>query len=121
MQVGHNCHIGRDCILVSQVGVGGHSVLGDRVFLLGQVGLGPGVTIGADAILTGQAGFGSGALPAGRAPWSGSPARPMNEYLQTKALSASVLPKARKFFRLLKKAASFEELKAAFLAPDDKE
>ncbi|UQZ90785.1 UDP-3-O-(3-hydroxymyristoyl)glucosamine N-acyltransferase [Deltaproteobacteria bacterium Smac51] len=120
VQIGHNCRIGQDCIIVSQVGIGGHTVLGDRVFLLGQVGLGPGVTIGADAILTGQTGFGSGTIPAGRQPWSGTPARTQKDHLQVSALSFSQLPKVRKFFQLLKKADSFNALKEAFFAPDDK-
>ncbi|MDR0881402.1 MAG: UDP-3-O-(3-hydroxymyristoyl)glucosamine N-acyltransferase [Candidatus Adiutrix sp.] len=120
VQIGHNCRIGRDCLLVSQVGVAGHSAIGDRVFLLGQAGLGPGVTIGQDAIICAQAGV-TGRIPPGRRLWHGEPARPERESLQTRALSASQLPKVRHFFQLLKKCASFEELKAAFLSDEGKE
>ncbi len=120
VQIGHNCRIGRDCIIVSQVGVGGHTVLEDRVFLLGQAGLGPGVHIGADAIITAQSGLGSGAVPAGRAAWSGTPLRPQKEHLEKEALGASQLPKIRKFFQLFKKAGSFNDLKKDFFQEDAK-
>ncbi len=118
VQIGHNCRVGRDCIVVSQVGVAGHTVVGDRVFLLGQAGLGPGVTVGQDAILSAQSGLGSGSLPPGRRVWIGTPARPMEETYRTAALSASQLPKVRRFFQILKKSVSFEDLKAAFFASD---
>lgn len=120
VQVGHNCRLGRDCIVVSQVGIGGHTVVGDRAFLLGQVGIGPGVDIGPDAVLTGQAGVGSGQVPGGRRLWTGTPARPAEEANRIMALSSSQLPKLRKFFQLLKKSSTFNDLKAAFFAPEDK-
>ena len=106
VQIGHNCRIGQDCLLVSQVGVAGHSIIGDRVFLLGQVGLGPGAVIGQDAIIGGQSGV-DGRIPPGRQLWHGTPPRPARETFQTMALSASQLPKVRRFFQLLKKCASF--------------
>lgn len=120
VQIGHNVKVGRDCIIVSQVGIGGHSVIGDRAFLLGQVGLGPGVVIGEDAIVTAQSGLGSGELPAGRRAWSGTPLRPSDEAYQIMALSASQLPKVRRFFQDLKKSDSFDSLKEAFFAAGDK-
>lgn len=121
VQIGHNCRIGRDCIIVSQTGIGGHTVVGDRVFLLGQAGLGPGVTIGHDAIVSAQSGLGSGSLPAGRQIWSGTPVRTNEETYKIMALSASQLPKVRRFFQALKKSTSFEELRAAFHGNADKQ
>lgn len=120
VQIGHNCRIGRDCVVVSQVGIGGHTVVGDRAFLLGQVGIGPGVIIGPDAVLTGQAGVGSGQIPGGRRLWTGTPARPADEANKTMALSASQLPRLRKFFQIFKKSTTFNDLKAAFFASEDK-
>ncbi|MGL4209875.1 MAG: UDP-3-O-(3-hydroxymyristoyl)glucosamine N-acyltransferase, partial [Candidatus Adiutrix sp.] len=111
VQIGHNCQIGPDCIIVAQTGIGGHAKIGARVFLLGQTGLGPGVVIGDDAILTAQSGLGSGAIPPGRNPWSGSPAKPQKEYYQALALIYSQLPKLRHFFKTLKNSRSFDELK----------
>jgi UDP-3-O-[3-hydroxymyristoyl] glucosamine N-acyltransferase len=120
VQIGHNVRLGRDCLVVAQVGIGGHTVVGDRVFLLGQAGVGPGVTIGDEAILTGQAGVGSGRVPAGRRAWSGTPLKPHEEFYQTLALSATQLPRVRKFFQALKKSAGLEELKKTFFSAEDK-
>ena len=120
VQIGHNVKIGRDCVIVAQVGIGGHSRIGDRAFLLGQVGLGPGVVIGEDAIVTAQSGLGSGELPAGRRAWSGTPLRPSDEAYQIMALSASQLPKVRRFFQEFKKSGSFDGLKDAFFSGEDK-
>ena len=118
VQIAHNVRLGRDCLVVAQVGIGGHTVIGDRVFLLGQVGVGPGVTIGDDAVLTAQTGVGSGRVPAGRRIWSGSPLKPHEEQYQTLALVSTQLPKVRKFFQALKKSATLEELKALFFSSE---
>ena len=119
-QIGHNVRLGRDCVVVAQVGIGGHAVIGDRVFLLGQVGVGPGVTIGDDAVLTAKTGVGSGRVPAGRRVWSGSPLKPHEEQYQNLALISTQLPKVRKFFQVLKKSATLEELKSLFFSSGEK-
>jgi UDP-3-O-[3-hydroxymyristoyl] glucosamine N-acyltransferase len=46
VQVGHNVRIGRHCLLVSQVGVAGSTVLGDYVVVAGQSGFAGHLTIG---------------------------------------------------------------------------
>jgi len=45
VQIGHNCQIGNDSLLVAQVGIGGSAVLGSRVTLGGQSGTNDHVTI----------------------------------------------------------------------------
>jgi UDP-3-O-[3-hydroxymyristoyl] glucosamine N-acyltransferase len=77
VQVGHNCQIGEDVILVSQVGVSGSSRVGNRAVLAGQVGIADHVEIGDGAILTAQSGVPND-IPAGEV-WSGTPARPTGE------------------------------------------
>jgi UDP-3-O-[3-hydroxymyristoyl] glucosamine N-acyltransferase len=74
VQIGHNCDVGEDVILVSQVGIAGSSRVGNRAMLAGQVGISDHVTIGAGAILTAQSGVPSD-VPAGEI-WSGTPSRP---------------------------------------------
>jgi UDP-3-O-[3-hydroxymyristoyl] glucosamine N-acyltransferase len=74
VQIGHNCDVGEDVILVAQVGVAGSSRIGNRAMLAGQVGVADHVTIGAGAILTAQSGVPSD-VPAGEV-WSGTPSRP---------------------------------------------
>ena len=77
VQVGHNCQIGEDVILVSQVGVSGSSKVGHRAVLAGQVGIADHVEIGDGAILTAKSGVPND-VPAGEV-WSGIPARPTGE------------------------------------------
>ncbi len=57
VQVGHNVHIGRHCILVAQVGIAGSSTLGDKVVLAGQVGVGEHVEIGSGCRVGAKAGI----------------------------------------------------------------
>ncbi len=100
VQVGHNCDIGEDVILVSQVGIAGSSRIGNRAVLAGQVGVADHVEIGAGTILTAQSGVPSD-VPAGEV-WSGTPSRPTGE---TKRIWAaeSQLPELVKRVRALEK------------------
>lgn len=56
VQIGHNCRVGRHCILCAQVGLAGSSILGDYVYLGGQVGLAGHLTVGDRAMVGAQAG-----------------------------------------------------------------
>ena len=120
VQVAHNCRIGQDCIIVAQVGMAGHVQLGNRVFALGQAGFAPGLKIGDDAIIGGKAGI-SNDIPAGSTMWTGVPAQKGDVQYKQLAMIRRDLPRVRDFFRLLKKAESLEELKAAFFGSDKKQ
>lgn len=120
VQIAHNCIVGQDCIIVSQVGMAGHSQLGSRVFALGQSGMAPGIKVGDDAIIGGKAGI-SNDIPAGSTMWTGIPAQRGDVHYRQLAMIRRDLPKVREFFRLLKKAESFQELKEAFLGSDNKQ
>ena len=74
VQVGHNCEVGEDVILVAQVGVSGSCTIGNRAILAGQVGVADHVTIGERTILTAQSGVPSD-VEAGQV-MSGTPSRP---------------------------------------------
>lgn len=56
VQIGHNCRIGKACMIVSQAGVAGSCVIGDRVVIAGQAGLADHLKIGNDSIITAKAG-----------------------------------------------------------------
>ncbi len=56
VMIGHNCKIGKGCMIVSQVGIAGSCVIGDRVVIAGQAGLADHITIGDDTIITAKAG-----------------------------------------------------------------
>ena len=100
VQVGHNCDVGEDVILVAQVGVSGSCTIGNRAVLAGQVGVADHVTIGAGAVLTAQAGVPNG-VPAG-AIWSGTPSRPASEMRRIWA-AETLLPDLLRRFRALEK------------------
>jgi UDP-3-O-[3-hydroxymyristoyl] glucosamine N-acyltransferase len=59
VQIGHNCVIGRHCMLCAQVGLAGSTTLEDYVVLAGQVGVGGHLTVGKGVKAGGQAGISS--------------------------------------------------------------
>lgn len=85
VQVGHNCVIGRHCIIVAQCGISGGVTLGDYAMLGGQVGVADHVTIGEGARVSAKSGVMSN-IPAGEK-WMGYPAMPSRDYLRTVARS----------------------------------
>ena len=100
VQIGHNCDVGEDVILVSQVGIAGSSRVGNRAMLAGQVGVSDHVTIGAGAILTAKSGVPSD-VPAGEI-WGGIPSRPLAEAKRIWA-GETQLPELIKRVRALEK------------------
>jgi UDP-3-O-[3-hydroxymyristoyl] glucosamine N-acyltransferase len=108
-----------DCVVVAQVGMGGHSRIGDRAFLLGQVGLTHGSDIGHDAVLAGQAGV-LRRVPAGRRVWTGTPAQPQTDEYRSQALIRNDLPKWRRFLSLFKKGKPIEEIRSILLEDESR-
>ncbi len=84
VQIGHNCVIGRHCVIVSQVGIAGSTTLEDFVVLGGQVGLAGHLTIGMGAQIAAQSGV-TGDVPRG-ARYGGSPAQPALAWARETAL-----------------------------------
>jgi UDP-3-O-[3-hydroxymyristoyl] glucosamine N-acyltransferase len=80
VQIGHNCSIGRHCIIVSQTGISGSCKVGDYVMMGGQVGMADHLTIGDGAMLAARAGVITD-VPAG-ARYNGWPAQPAREWLR---------------------------------------
>ncbi len=56
VMIGHNCKIGKNCLIISHVGISGSVNIGDRVVLAGQAGIADHVSIGADSIVMAKAG-----------------------------------------------------------------
>jgi len=83
VHVGHNVHVGEDCVLVAQVGLAGSAHIGDDVQLGGQAGVAGHLTIGPGARIAARAGV-IGNVPAG-ATYSGYPARPHHRSLRASA------------------------------------
>jgi UDP-3-O-[3-hydroxymyristoyl] glucosamine N-acyltransferase len=100
VQIGHNCVIGKHCIICAQVGMAGSSNLGDYVYLAGQVGLAGHLTIGDGAKVGAQSGVAND-LPSGKQ-YLGYPAR--DAMLMKKIMAAlGSLPEIYKFYSKLKK------------------
>lgn len=94
VQIAHNVQIGKNCIIVAQVGISGSTTLGDHVVLAGQVGvvghieIGAGAQVGAKSgvsksIKPGEKLFGYPALPVGQAKRIEATLRHLPELVQT--------------------------------------
>ncbi|MBF0518865.1 MAG: UDP-3-O-(3-hydroxymyristoyl)glucosamine N-acyltransferase, partial [Nitrospirae bacterium] len=70
VQIAHNVKIGRNSIIVAQVGIGGSTVIGDYVMLGGQVGVSDHTEISSGTMVAAQSGV-KGTLPKGM--YMGSP------------------------------------------------
>ncbi|MEX0775433.1 MAG: UDP-3-O-(3-hydroxymyristoyl)glucosamine N-acyltransferase [Phycisphaeraceae bacterium] len=77
VQIGHNCRIGRHCVLCGQVGLAGSITVGDGAMMGGKAGLRDHINIGAGARLAAYAAVISD-VPAGES-WGGYPAMEMRE------------------------------------------
>lgn len=100
VQVAHNVKIGRNCIIVAQVGISGSVEIGNGAIIAGQVGIKDHVKIGAGAIVAAQAGV-SGDLSGGQI-YSGSPAIPHGISLRAQSIY-SKLPEYIKRIREIEK------------------
>ncbi|MBK3332505.1 UDP-3-O-(3-hydroxymyristoyl)glucosamine N-acyltransferase [Persephonella atlantica] len=70
VMIAHNCEIGENSIIVSQVGIAGSCKIGKNVILAGQVGVADHITIGDNVIVTAKSGVGKN-LEAGKVYGSG--------------------------------------------------
>ncbi|OAV43740.1 DapH/DapD/GlmU-related protein [Lewinella sp. 4G2] len=57
VQIGHDCKIGRHCLLAAQVGVAGNTTLGDWCVLQGQVGVTQNLTLAERTTVMAQSGL----------------------------------------------------------------
>lgn len=80
VQIGHNVQTGRCCVIVSQSGISGSTVLEDFVVVAAQAGLTGHLTIGRKARIGAQAGV-MGSVPAG-SDVVGSPAEPVRDFFR---------------------------------------
>ncbi len=99
VQIGHNCSIGRLCLIMAQVGMAGSTRIGDGAILAGQVGVGGHLDIGDKARIGGQSGV-FGDVPPGET-WSGYPARPHRESLRASAALFKLAGMIKRLERLL--------------------
>ena len=79
-QIGHNCVVGRHCIIVAQSGLSGSVTLEDFVVLGPRTGIIPHVTVGKGAITASRSTVYEN-VPAGQF-WGGFPAKPKRQWLR---------------------------------------
>jgi UDP-3-O-[3-hydroxymyristoyl] glucosamine N-acyltransferase len=93
VQIAHNCIIGEDCMIVSQVGISGSTQVGNHVILGGQVGVAGHLKIGDNVMVGAKSGV-PGNLAANQTV-SGYPCLPHREWLK----ASGVIPKLPEFRR----------------------
>jgi len=80
VQIGHNCRIGRGCVIVAQTAIAGSVTIGQGVVIAGCVGISDHLRIGDGARIGGGSGI-TRDIPAGET-WLGYPASPAGETLR---------------------------------------
>ncbi len=88
VQIGHNVKIGRNCLIVAQVGISGSAEIGDGVILGGQAGVRDHVRIGSRAMIGARSGV-TQDIPEARI-FSGYPAIPHKEWLKAQSIYAKL-------------------------------
>ena len=84
VQIAHNCKIGKDCLIVGQVGFAGSVNMGDRVIVGGQVGFADNINIGSDVIFVARSGV-HGNIPSNSV-YMGTPALPYQENIKNEKM-----------------------------------
>lgn len=95
VQIGHNTHVGRHCIIVSQAGIAGSCTLGDFVVLGGQTGVSNHAQIGDGARIAGKSGVTSGVLPGGQ-DYGGVPVRRAQDWRREVAALSLLARRSKK-------------------------
>jgi len=117
VQIAHNCVIGENCMIVSQVGISGSAKLGEHVTLGGQVGVAGHLEIGANTMVGAKSGV-PGNLTANGI-FSGIPTIPHREWLRSMG-TIPKLPEMRKTINALeKRVQELEEKLAGVTSADD--
>ncbi|SNR61251.1 UDP-3-O-(3-hydroxymyristoyl)glucosamine N-acyltransferase [Desulfurobacterium atlanticum] len=84
VQIGHNVKVGKNCFIVSQVGISGSTVIGDNVTLAGQVGVAGHIKIGSNITVGAKAGVTKSIEKAGV--YAGFPIKDYRVWRKTEAL-----------------------------------
>jgi UDP-3-O-[3-hydroxymyristoyl] glucosamine N-acyltransferase len=82
VQIGHNVHIGRHCVIAGQSGIAGSGVLDDFVVVGGQVAIADHSRIGSRTRLAGRTGTISGQEVEGGRDYGGVPAMPVKDWIR---------------------------------------
>jgi len=106
VQIGHNVSIGRNSILISQVGIAGSSSVGDNAILSGQVGIADHVHVGDRVVIAAKSGVTKDIPPDTMA--AGIPHMDIREWRKAYASLPHLHSLLREFKRLKKKVEDME-------------
>ncbi|MDR1366514.1 MAG: UDP-3-O-(3-hydroxymyristoyl)glucosamine N-acyltransferase [Puniceicoccales bacterium] len=95
VQIGHNVKIGKNCIIIAQVGIAGSTTIGDNVTIGGQVGIAGHLHIADSTQIGAQSGVTKDTEP--HSVLLGSPAAPYKEAVRQFASLAKLPEVLRKF------------------------
>ncbi len=84
VQIAHNVRVGRNSIIVAQVGISGSTTIGDNVVIGGQAGIAGHLVLGDGVRIAAQSGVMTD-IPAG-ATFGGSPALPQRDWFRQVAM-----------------------------------
>jgi UDP-3-O-[3-hydroxymyristoyl] glucosamine N-acyltransferase len=98
VQIGHNVKIGKNCIIVAQVGIAGSTAVGNNVTIGGQVGISGHLHIADDTQIGAQSGVTKDTQP--NSVLLGSPAAPYKEAVRQFAGLAKLPELLRKFKKM---------------------
>ena len=104
VQVGHNVTVGKDAILVAQVGIAGSTKIGQHVILAGQAGISGHLTVGDDATVGPRAGVARSVAPG--AVVMGEPAMEHRRWLRVQRLVPHLPEMAKRISALEKRLAA---------------
>jgi UDP-3-O-[3-hydroxymyristoyl] glucosamine N-acyltransferase len=83
VQIAHNVVVGKNCIIIAQVGISGSTIIEDNVILAGQAGIVGHIKVGEKAIVAAQAGVTKSVAPGTKV--SGYPAKPHRQAAKVNA------------------------------------
>jgi UDP-3-O-[3-hydroxymyristoyl] glucosamine N-acyltransferase len=107
IQVAHNCALGEDTVVASQVGLSGSTTVGNHVVIAGQAATNQHVTINDNVVVGGQAGV-TKSVAAGKFV-AGTPAQDHNQWKRAQILVAK-LPEIYERLKALEKQLEKSEI-----------
>jgi UDP-3-O-[3-hydroxymyristoyl] glucosamine N-acyltransferase len=110
VQIAHNCVIGENCMIVSQVGISGSTQVGNHVTMGGQVGVAGHLKIGDNVMIGAKSGVPSSIAP--NQVMSGIPVIPHRDWLRTSGLIPKLPEMKKSVSALEKRVAELERLLA---------
>ena len=96
VQIGHNAHLGRHCMIVGQVGIAGSVTLEDFVVAGGQAAISDHSRVGSGARLAGLTGVAPGQVLEGGRDYGGVPAKPVREWIREVHAVAALIKKPKR-------------------------